>query len=291
MSAPVRRAAFLTLADPTGFVMDDDLAIEPLALRGWAVETVPWNRSAVDWARYDLAVIRSTWDYQHHTADFLVTLAAIEKAGVRLENGIDIVRWNIGKTYLRELETKGVPTVPTLWRDRLNRGGLLPLFDELQSELAVIKPVVSGNAEGAWRLDRARVQALAPEIETYYAGRALMMQPFERGILDEGEYSLVYFCGVLSHGILKVPKSGDFRVQEEHGADIRAIRVEPELRAAGDAAIAAIGRQLLYARADLVRSAHGFRVMELELVEPALYLRMDVGAPERFALAVDSLFV
>jgi hypothetical protein len=148
---------------------------------------------------------------------------------------------------------------------------------------------MSSNAEGAWRLDAERARTLAAEIETYYARRPLMMQPFERGIVEEGEYSLVYLNGALSHGILKVPKRGDFRVQEEHGSEIRRITPEPALLAAGEAAIAAVGQRLLYARADFVRSGDGFRLMELELVEPSLYLRTDPAAPDRFADAVVSL--
>lgn len=282
----MRRAAFLTLSDPTGFVIDDDLAHEPMRRRGWQVDTVPWDRKGVDWGSYDRVVLRSTWDYQHHQEKFLATLAAIEAAGVRLDNSLKIVRWNMHKTYLRDLDARGVAIVPTLWRDGLAPGALLPLFDEVASDEAVIKPVTSGNAEGAYRLDRARAKAQATEIENYFAGRPLMMQPFERGILVEGEFSMIYFNGELSHSILKVPKPGDFRVQEEHGADIIAVRPEPALVAAGDAAIAAIGQPLLYARADLVRHGAGFRVMELELVEPAIYLRMDPGAPNRFADAV-----
>lgn len=280
------RAAFLTLSDPSGFVIDDDLAIAPLGRRGCEVETIPWNRREVDWKRYDIAVIRSTWDYQHHAEAFFATLAVIERSGTTLVNGIDIVRWNMRKTYLRELDARGVTTVPTLWRDGLRRGELVPLFDELQSEEAVIKPVMSGNAEGAWRLDHALAQVLSPEIEAYFATRPLMIQPFEQGIAREGEFSMIYFNGLHSHSILKVPKKGDFRVQEEHGSEIRSIVPEPALLAAGDAAIAAIGQILLYARVDLVRSGNGFRVMELELVEPALYLRMDPGASDRFADAV-----
>ncbi|MBF8292331.1 MAG: hypothetical protein HW392_1158, partial [Steroidobacteraceae bacterium] len=262
----MHRAAFLTLRDPTGFVIDDELAYEPLRKRGWQVETIPWDRPAVDWSRYDRVVLRSTWDYQHHQENFLATLAAIEAAGVRLDNSVDIVRWNMHKTYLRDLDARGVQTVPTLWREGLTPGALLPLFDELASDEAVIKPVTSGNAQGAYHLNRARAKAQAAEIETYFAHRPLMMQPFERGILAEGEFSLIYFNGALSHSILKVPKPRDFRVQEEHGADIQAVRPEPALIAAGNAAIAAIGQPLLYARADLVRHGTGFRVMELELV-------------------------
>jgi hypothetical protein len=285
----VRHIAFLTLHDPSGFVIDDDLAVLPLARRGFRVETIPWDRPGVDWRRYTLVVIRSTWDYQHHAGKFLAVLEEIERQGVRLENGSEIVRWNMGKTYLRDLASKGIETVPTFWRDGLRPGELLPLFEELRSTEGVIKPVMSSNAQGAWRLDAARARVLAPEIETYFAGRPLMMQPFERGIVEEGEFSMIYFSGVHSHSVRKLPKSGDFRVQEEYGSEIIRIAPEPALLAAGDAAIAAIGQKLLYARADLVRSGDAFRVMELELVEPSLYLRTDPGAADRFAEAVASL--
>jgi hypothetical protein len=286
----VPRVAFLTLHDPTGFVIDDDLAVEPLARRGFAVETVPWDRPGVDWRRYALVVVRSTWDYQHHAEKFLAVLEGIERQGVRLENGSEIVRWNMRKTYLRDLAAKGIEIVPTFWRDDLRAGELLPLFEELRSAEGVIKPVMSANAQGAWRLNVARARELAPEIEAYYAGRPLMMQPFERGVVDEGEFSMIYFNGAYSHGILKVPKPGDFRVQEEHGSEIVPISPEPALLAASDTAIAAIGQKLLYARADLVRTGDVFRVMELELVEPSFYLRTDPEAPERFADAIASLF-
>jgi len=285
----MRRAAFLTLAEQGDFVIDDGLAHAPLARRGWQVETVPWNRPGVDWRRYDLVIIRSTWDYQNQADAFLSTLAAIEASGARLENPLAIVRGNMQKTYLRDLAARGVPVVPTIWRDGLRPGELGVLFEAAQSEEAVIKPVMSANAQGAWRLDRASAMTHAAEIEAYYTDRALMLQPFEPAIVNEGEFSLLYFNGNFSHGILKVPKRGDFRVQEEHGSEIRSITPEPALLAAGKAAVDAIGRKLLYARADLVRHGQEFRVMELELVEPALYLRMDPGAPERFADAIASL--
>jgi hypothetical protein len=285
----VRRVAFLTLSDPTGFVMDDDLAVLPLARRGWQVETLPWNRPGVDWRRYELVVVRSTWDYQHHAEQFLGVLETIERSGVRLENGSEISRWNMSKTYLRELAGRGIEIVPTFWRESLAPGELLPLFEELRSDEAVIKPVMSGNAEGAWRLDAASAREKSAEIEAYFARRPLMLQPFERGIIEEGEFSMIYLNGAHSHSILKVPKRGDFRVQEEHGSEIVPVAPEPALLAAGNAAITAIGEKLLYARADFVRSGEVFRLMELELVEPALYLRTDPGAPDRFADAIVAL--
>jgi len=114
---------------------------------------------------------------------------------------------------LRDLAGKGIETVPTFWREGLEPGELLTLFEELRSLAGVIKPIVSGTAQGAWRLDADSVRTLAPEVEAFFAGRPLMMQPFEQGIVEEGEFSLMYFNGVFSHGIQKVPKSGDFRVQ------------------------------------------------------------------------------
>lgn len=275
--------------DPTGFVIDDELAVLPLARRGNKVDTVPWDRPGVDWRQYALVVVRSTWDYPKHAQKFLNVLEEIERLGVRLENGSEIARWNMQKTYLRDLAAKGIEIVPTFWRDSLAPGDLVPLFEELRGREGVIKPVVGANAQGAWRLDATRARALAPDIEVFFAQRPLMMQPFERGIVEEGEFSMMYFNGMHSHSILKAPKTGDFRVQEEYGSAIRLIEPEPALLVAGNAAIAAVGQKLLYARADLVRSGDTFRVMELELVEPSLYLRIDPGAPDRFADAVASL--
>ncbi len=285
----MRRVAFLTLHDPAGFVIDDELAVLPLARRGVKVDPIPWDRTGVDWRQYALVVIRSTWDDQHHAERFLAVLDEIERLGVRLANSSEIVRWNMRKSYLRELASRGIEIVPTFWREALAPGELLPLFEELRSAEGVIKPVLSANAQGAWRLDAGRAQALAPEIEAYFAVRPLMMQPFERGIVEEGEFSMTYFNGVHSHSVLKVPKSGDFRVQEEHRSEILPVTPEPALLAAGDAAIAAVGQKLLYARVDLVRHEDVFRLMELELVEPGFYLRADSGAPERFAQAVAAL--
>jgi hypothetical protein len=119
----VRRIAFLTLSDPKNFVIDDDLAIRPLAQRGWQVETVHWNRPGVDWRRYELVVIRSTWDYHHHAEQFLRVLEQIEHSGVRLENSSEIARWN-----MQDLPARSFPARhrhrATFWRDRLAPGEL-----------------------------------------------------------------------------------------------------------------------------------------------------------------------
>ena len=148
----MRRVAFLTLHDPADFVIDDELAVLPLARRGIRVDTLPWDRPGVDWRKYALVVIRSTWDYQHHAERFLDVLDGIERQGVALANGSEIVRWNMRKTYLRDLAAKGIEIVPTLWREGLAAGELVPLFEELRSLEGVIKPVMSvrPRVRGGW---------------------------------------------------------------------------------------------------------------------------------------------
>lgn len=296
-----RSCAFLTLAEPGDYVIDDEHAYEPLRELGWRVEAVPWNRPDAAWDAYDLVVIRSSWDYTQDLDGFLAVLEEIERRDTRLENRLPLVRWNLYKTYLRDLATRGVATVPTVWRDRLRPGDLEGVFQEVASDQMVIKPVIGANAEGAYRLDAGSVRELAGEVETYYADRALQAQPLVRAVIDEGEYSLFYFNGEHSHTILKTPKSEDFRVQEEHGGIIRAVPGDDALHRAGRQILRALDETPLYVRADFVRSNDGgssprrgtdasYWLMELELVEPSLYLRMDPEAPRRFARALDARF-
>ncbi len=286
----MRRCAFLTMADRSGYVIDDELAVAPLAALGWRVETVPWDRPGVEWHRYEVVVVRSCWDYHRRPQDFLAVLEAIVAAGARLENDLELMRWNLSKTYLRDLEKRGVPTVPTRWLSRLRVGDLDALLVDPAGEEIVVKPVVGASAEGAFRLDEGSLRERRREVESYFADRPLMAQPLARFVLDEGEYSLFYFDGAPSHAVLKTPRPADFRSQEEHGAAVRVIQPTRELLVVGAATLEALGAAPLYARVDLVRAnaGDGFWLMELEVIEPALYLRMDAAAPERFARALDA---
>lgn len=280
--------AFLTLADPAGYTIDDHLAVAPLGRLGWSVEDVPWRRSGVEWAAYDAVVIRSTWDYAKDPGAFLEVLTQVGRSGVELFNSLDLVRWNIRKTYLRDLATRGVSIVPTLWRERLGRGELRGLFDEVGSNEIVVKPVIGASARGAFRVSKAASVEEVGMIEAWYADRALLAQPFVRAIPADGEFSLFYFNGAYSHAIQKKPKPADFRVQEEHGGSNVVVKAAPELLARGAHVLNSLDATPLYARVDFVRAndANGYWLMELELIEPSLYLRMDAAAPERFAMAL-----
>jgi len=284
------QCAFLTLDDRGDFVIDDEHAIAPLADLGWQVSTLSWRQLALPWSQFDAVIIRSTWDYWNDVPAFLETLARINRQS-RLANPLDLVHWNLSKTYLRDLQGKGVNVVPSLWLDGLADGSPAGYGSRLESEELVVKPVIGANGQDAFRFSCNENPERWAEIAARFRGRACMVQPFMRKVISEGEYSLFYFNGALSHAILKVPAPGEFRSQEERGAEVRAVTPENGLLQRGKEAIAAIAPAPLYGRIDFVRTATGdFDVMEFELIEPSLYLRMDPGAPERFAQAIDAWY-
>jgi glutathione synthase/RimK-type ligase-like ATP-grasp enzyme len=268
-------------------VIDDDLAIAELARRDWAVDEIPWRRRAVPWRDYTGVVIRTPWDYQKDPVAFLEALDAIAAAGVPLANPVDVVRWNLRKSYLRDLAQRGVPIVPTRWGTGLDRAAVAELAGAYDGEF-IVKPVVSANADDTFRLAARLDDATVATLLATFTDRAWMAQPFVDSVIDEGEWSLFWFGGRFSHAIRKVPARGDFRVQEEHGGIITAITPEPALLRAAEQVMATLDDTLLQARVDLVRLADGsFALMELEIIEPSLYFRMHPRAPHNFADAIE----
>jgi glutathione synthase/RimK-type ligase-like ATP-grasp enzyme len=284
------RVAFLTLENAADFVIDDSLAIDELTRRGWDAAQIPWTRPDVDWGAFDLVLIRTTWDYMDRVKEFLATLAQIDASGTRLENSRDIVEWNIDKQYLRTLERRGVTIVPSVWGHGGDARTFAALFVTLQETEIVVKPTISGGAMDTFRLHAPLSDVTLQHLVDTFADRDWFAQPFLRTVITEGEYSLFYFAGQLSHAIQKVPKAGDFRVQEEHGGEISAIAVTPELRKMADSVIATLDPVPFQARIDLVRLDNGkLAVMEVELIEPSLYFRMDERTPANFADALERL--
>lgn len=284
-----RRCAFLTMTDTAGWSIDAELAIPHLRALNWTVASVPWRAARIDWRAWDAVYIGTPWDYPEDPQAFLRVLEAIEVAGVTLLNPLELVRWNIDKTYLRDLEARGAAIVPTVFRERLQATDLPALRRELGAEHLVVKPAISTNASDTYPLRGDPDASLATVLDASFGNRACLVQPFIDAIRDDGEYSLFFIGGELSHTIRKIPAQGDFRVQEEHGAEIRACESPAGLAQTARDVLALVEPEPLYARADFVQGSSGrFLLMELELIEPSLYLRMDQAAPARFAQAFDS---
>lgn len=274
------KVCFLSMDNMGSYVADDHLAIEPLNELGIKVERHSWRQTATRWSDFDAVIIRTPWDYQRSPNEFLQVLNNIESQ-TRLANSAAIAEWNFDKRYMHELETQGVPIVPTLWDQVYNAESLESWQRTLSADELVVKPVVSATAMHTYRL-----KAFDPSLAELFATTDFIVQPFVPAIVNEGEFSLFYLNGVYSHAILKAPKLDDFRVQEEHGGIITSTEPNEAMIVAAENVLAKVREKLLYARVDLVRHNDRFALMELELIEPALYLRMDAAAPRRFATAI-----
>jgi hypothetical protein len=284
----MKRCVYLTMGSLEGFVCDDELTREPLQKLGWTLSFADWREPGVDWNVFDVVVIRSTWDYQSNPGLFLERLEAIERSSALLYNSVETVRWNLRKSYLADLQDRGVPIVPTCWCSEVTEEKLAEPFESFDVPELVLKPLVGANADHAYRVSRGQVPALAARLRVAYGTSGYLAQPFVPSVVTEGEFSIFYFGGEFSHVILKTPKPHDFRVQEEHGGQISLARPEGALLEAGHRVIHSLPEIPLYGRVDLVRmDKDQFALMELELIEPSLYFRMDPGAAGRFVRILD----
>ncbi|MEH0972895.1 hypothetical protein V6U77_17385 [Micromonospora sp. CPCC 205546] len=286
------RVALVTCADLPDLDPDDRLLLDPLARRGVAVDVLDWADPAVDWPAYDLAVLRSPWDYALRRDEFVAWASTVPA----LANPADVVRWNTDKRYLAELSAAGVPTVPTSW--------VAPgesWQPPAEGGEYVVKPAVSAGSQDTGRYDPAdpghRELAVAHVRRLSEAGRLVMVQPYLDAVDTAGETALLFLAGPdgprFSHAIRKGPMltgpdlgiEGLYRPEE-----ITARTATPEQLAVADRALAAVPggpERLLYARVDLIPGADGAPVLvELELTEPSLFLGHADGAADRLADAI-----
>jgi len=266
------------------YVVDDDLAIEPLKQIGWNVETVSWRARNVDWDRFEAVIIRSPWDYHKYPDEFLNVLRTIDDTGARLLNPLKTVEWNLSKTYLRDLEEKGVEIVPTIWGYRpIEKETVRDWLKDHSSDDVIVKPLISATAR-----DTFRVCEYTSALKEIFRDREYMVQPLMNNILSEGEFSLMFFGGEFSHAVLKRPHRNDFRVHEEFGGTTTPVKPSERLMESARVALQHVKPTPLYTRIDFVRNGKdGFSLMELELIEPALHFRMDSESPVRFAKTVN----
>lgn len=280
------RCAFLTTKNLEEFFIYDDLVKPHLAALGWQVDDVCWHDKEIDYSQYDVVIVRSTWDYQAFAESFMRTLMHIDSTKARLENSAALMQWNLSKSYLKDLEAKGVAILPTIWLDAFDSRQVQAAFRHFGVSEIIIKPLVSANADFTYRLTEEDFLFQQQNIKSELKNRQIMLQAFEKSILDIGEYSLFYFDGEYSHSINKLPASGDFRVQEEHGGQLQSIEPTVAMRALAQRTLNALPENALYARIDMLDTAKGLAIIEVELIEPSLYFNMDEESPKRFAQAI-----
>jgi len=281
------RVALATSSEFPDLDLDDTPLVAALEQRGLEPVPLVWDDPQSDWAAAPICLIRSTWDYFDRRDEFV---AWAERTGgvTDLWNPAEVIRWNSDKRYLRDLEDRGVPTVPTLW---IEPGSTVDIAHELDVRAwgdAIVKPAIDGGARRLMRVEATGAGAAQDHADTLLAGGgAVLVQPFLPSVASDGELSLVFVDDNLTHAVRKQPADQDFRVQPEWGGT--STRVDPgadELRAA-EAVMAALELPTLYARVDLVRDDGGaLRLIELEVIEPRLFF---TDAPEAAEALADAI--
>jgi glutathione synthase/RimK-type ligase-like ATP-grasp enzyme len=252
---------------------------EPLRAAGLEVEGRDWA-NADDLAGFDLVLPLLVWGYPFAPLRWAEAVARWEGEGVRLQNPASVLRWNADKAYLGTLTERGAPVVPTLYAEGLTAERMEQACRDLGTDRLVAKPRISSSG---WQTIRWSPGA---PLDGGPAGEA-MIQPYLPAIETGGEVSLFYFAGRYSHAVSKRPQPGEFRVQPEFDGIIRLCDPAPDEREAAGRILAAVEEDLLYARVDLVRGLAGApELIELELIEPDLYLGYAPDRGARFAAAV-----
>ncbi len=244
-----------------------DIEAASLLRAGASVEPLAWTQAS-DLKSFDLVLPLVAWGYHLDYGRWLDFLKRAEVERLPLINPPALLRWNSDKAYLAELGERGVPTVPTMAVEAASDADLDEARRKFMSDWLVIKPPVSASAFGAHRLGPD------DDLPTESRNKPMIIQPLIEEIGRTGEFSLMLFGGEYSHAVVKLPRAGDFRVQPHHGGETRPCAVPPagsiEL---AKAALAAAPQRATYARVDIIPDDEGvLRIMELELIEPALFL-------------------
>ncbi|MHB2019655.1 MAG: ATP-grasp domain-containing protein [Candidatus Xenobia bacterium] len=269
------RLAFATCQAHPDLSPDDRPLVPLLQELGIEVTPLVWDRPG---GEFDAVIVRSCWDYHHKIEAFRHWIGSNHK---RLLNPPEVLQWNMDKRYLQDLAAWGALVPRTVW---LSAPADLPaILHRLSVEEAVVKPAISMSGDDTWRT-RGEGQA---RLDALLKTRTVMVQEFIPEILTRGELSLVFLGGVFSHAVSKRPRPGEFRIHEEHGGLYACVDPAPDLVGHAQALLDRLG-PLLYARVDVVETRRGWMVMEVEVIDPSLYLRHAPGAAERFASAIAS---
>lgn len=256
------------------------------ALRDLGVEAAPliWSDPSAPWERAKCAVVQSTWDSHLRPAEFLAWAERVESV-TQLHNCSRVLKWNLHKRYLCELQARGVRITPTVWLERGTTVELGTLMRERDWARVVIKPAVSAGANETYVIDERDAEAGQEQVQRLAQAHDLMIQPYLKAFESEGERAYIFFNGVFSHAVHRPPtlKSAARAFQEERAF----IPADPAELDFAHEVIAALDAPPLYARVDVATNNDTIvRLQELELVEPSLFTSLAPGASARFARAI-----
>ena len=258
-------------------------ALEDLGIRSRRVD---WSSKDFDWSSADNCLFRTTWDYFERWPEFSTWLNKV-KSLTTLINSPKIIHWNTDKHYLKDLESKGCPVIETLYIPKGSNIPLSKMASQFDVTDVVVKPTVSGAGRHTYRITTSNINEFESTFLELNNSEDYMLQPFLPSVLDDGEATLVLFDGTFSHAIKKRAAKNEFRVQDDHGGTVHHHEATQEEIECAEQAFAACEETPVYGRVDMVKGFDGKpKIMELELVEPELWLRFDDKAATKFARAI-----
>jgi len=263
--------------------VDDNPLIEALEARGAEVHRPSWTDD-IDWAQFDVSIIRTTWDYHPRKMEFVNWCKTVP----RLFNNAETIEWNTHKSYLRELEQRGAAIAPTVWIGKNESIDIQKEFHCFGSSYGFIKPQVGACASDTFRFSGKGIEE-AQQFLRNNTHQDMMLQPYLQSVETEGELTAIFIDGEFTHGVQKIPVDGDYRVQDDFGAsDMPHEFTSKELQLMQKTLLAVPQHeQLLYARFDYLRNDKGELLLnELELVEPSLFFRHCPESACKFATAI-----
>lgn len=256
--------------------------------KGLPVSFQIWDDPTVDWSHFDAVIMKSPWDYFDKIDAFYTWLNELEKLNCLVLNPLQTIRWNADKLYFKGMAEQGIEVVPTVWLNQGDAFDAAQVFAQLGVEKIIIKPRVSGGAKNTLALTQQEALAGTAEINELLQQEPFMVQPFVPEVASKGEWSFLFFGSKYSHSVLKTVKPGDFRVQHFFGGTIHTPEPPAALLGTAQTIVDKFASDCLYARVDGVEIDGRLVLMELELIEPFLFMATSTGAMERYYEALQS---
>lgn len=282
----MKKIAIVTYPEKQEIQPDDSLFTELLEKSGAQVIGICWDDEKTVWTDFDLVIIRSPWDYYKRENEFHLWLDKLENQKANVLNPVMVIRTNMEKSYLRKLEDSGVSIIPTRWIAKNKPTSLKKILTNQHWKKAVVKPTVSAGSYETFVTTFESAETDQTQFELITKKCGVMIQPFMDEIISNGEISMLFFNGEFSHAVLKKPQQGDFRVQPKFGSSITEFQPDEVLLKTAKSIVEKVSNSLLYARVDGIISNGKFLLMELELIEPMLFLAYGKQSAKRFADAV-----
>ncbi len=279
------KIALLTCqALPNLSASDQDL-IPALAQHNIFATAEIWDNPTINWQSFDYLIFRNTWDYYEKQEQFNTWLKKIEKLEIKTLNSIEIVNQNKHKFYLKDLEKKGIQILPTIFINQTQSLDLKSLLPKSWTK-AVLKPAFSAGSYQTEVFENYKIEEINHKFSPIAAQKDLLLQQFIPEIISEGETSFIFFNKKFSHAVNKKPKPGDFRIQIQFGGQYTVIEPSLELIQQAQNIVDLFPENLLYARVDTIIIDNKIHLMEVECIEPDLYLNLSKRAKNNFINAI-----